>query len=118
MGLRAKQQLALLYLRKDDWQQAMTVFAECTQLNLDDKNLETELRAFGLAGQCGVLSLSGKYAESNAVLAQLAPIRDKLTSEPMRRLVANAVTRNCEKLGQQATREWGQWLKEQFHEDG
>lgn len=116
-ALRAQQQLALLYLRRDDWNQAMAIFEKLADLNLEDKKTEEEFRAFGLAGQCGVWSLRGEYGKSNAILGRLAPIRDRLTSEPMRRFVANAVAKNCAKLGQQTTREWEQWLKEQFHED-
>ena len=52
----------------------MSVFENLANLNLDDKRLEGELKAFGLAGQCGVLTHRGKYAESNRVMAQLAPI--------------------------------------------
>ena len=67
--LRAQQQLALIYLlRNRDFDRAMSVFENLANLNLDNKKLEVELKAFGLAGQCGVLTHRGKYAESNSVI--------------------------------------------------
>jgi len=114
--LRAEQQLALISLRELDFQRAMTIFEKLANLNLDDKNIETELRAFGLAGQCGVLSLRGDYRGSMAVLDQLLPIRDKLTSEPLRKLLRSAVKKNRAKLDLQTAPEWDAWLDKQFHE--
>jgi len=117
--LRAEQQLALIYLRKGEWDRAMSVFEKLANLNLDDPKIEAELKAFGLAGQCGVLSIRGKFEESNSILgqlSQLAPIGNNLTSEPMRKLLRFAINRNRTKLGQQAGREWDKWL-EQFNED-
>jgi len=51
--LRAQQQLALIYLRKGDWDRAMSIFEKLASLNLDAPNpkIEAELKAFGLAGQ-------------------------------------------------------------------
>ena len=72
---RAEQQLARIYLREGDFDRAMAIFEKLAALGDD----EPELRAFGLAGKCGVLSLRGQYRESAAVLEQLWPIRDKLT---------------------------------------
>jgi eukaryotic-like serine/threonine-protein kinase len=118
--LRAQQQLALIYLRKGDWDRAMAVFEKLANLCLDDPKIEAQLKAFGLAGQCGVLSIRGKCEESNRILgelAQLAPIDDKLTSEPMRKLLRFAISRNRTRLGQQSGREWDKWL-EQFHDEG
>jgi serine/threonine-protein kinase len=113
--LRAQQQLALIYLRKrSDWDRAMAVFEKLANLNLDGPNpkIEPELKAFGLAGQCGVLSLQGKYEESNRILGELDPIKDKLTSEPMRKLLRFAINRNRTKLGQQSGQEWDKWLEQ------
>jgi serine/threonine-protein kinase len=117
VALRAQQQLALIYLRKGEWDRAMSVFEKLANLNLDDAKMEVELKAFGLAGQCGVLSIRGKYEESNRILAELHPINDKLTSEPMRKLLHFAINRNRAKLPQQSGREWDKWL-EQFHDEG
>jgi len=111
--LRAKQQLALNYLREGEFDRAMTIFDELAELGDD----QPEFRAFGLAGQCGILSLRGRYHESNAVLAQLLPIRDKLVSEPMRRLVENALRKNRAYLGRQAAEDWDRWLEEHFGND-
>jgi serine/threonine-protein kinase len=112
--LRAEQQLAQIHLGERDFDRAMTLFEKLAALGDD----ETELRAFGLAGKCGVLSLRGKCRESAAVLDKLWPIRGKLTSEPMRKLLESAVKKNRSKLGPQTAREWDQWLEDQFREDG
>ncbi len=111
---RAEQQLALIYLREDDLNRAMTIFENLSNLGDDD----AELRAFGLAGKCGVFSLRGNYAESNAVLGQLLPIRDKLTSQPMIELVEHAVRRNSAKMGSKTSQEWDKWFEERFRSDG
>ena len=72
--LHAEQQLALIYFGERDYARAMPIFEKLANLGDD----EVELKAFGLAGKCGVLSLQGKYEESTAVLAQLLPIQSKL----------------------------------------
>ena len=90
----------------------MPIFEKLANLGDD----ELELKAFGLAGKCGLLSLEGKNEESTAVLAQLLPIQDKLTSEPMKRLVAYAIKKNRSKLGPSTAKEWDKWLDQQFHD--
>lgn len=112
--LRAQQQLALIYLRDGDFDRAMPIFERLAKLGDD----EAELRAFGLAGQGGVLSLRGAYRESARVLDQLWPMRDKLTSEPMQKLVEAAVKKNRSHLGPNTAHEWGDWFEQQFREDG
>jgi tetratricopeptide (TPR) repeat protein len=112
--LRAEQQLAQIHLREGDFDRAMTLFEKLAAQG----DGEAELRAFGLAGKCGVLSLRGKYRESAAVLDELWPIRGKLTSEPMRKLLESSVKKNRSKLGPQTAHEWDRWLDDQFREDG
>lgn len=115
IALRAEQQLALIYLREGDMDRAMTIFEKLANRGDD----EAELRAFGLAGMCGVLSIREDYTGSNAVLAQLLPIRDKLAwCRPMVELVDHAVKRNNARLGLRTAHEWDTWLKEQFRDDG
>ena len=105
--LRARQQLALIYLlRNHDFDRAMSVFEDLANLNLDNNKLEVELKAFGLAGQCGVLTHRGKYAESNSVMGQLAPIFSELRSERMKTLVRSAKRKNKSSLMQQSNQEW------------
>ena len=111
--LRAREQLALIYFREGKLDQAMQIFEKLAHLSDD----EAELRAFGLAGMYGVLSLRGKYDLCNAVLNQLLPVRDKLTSEPMQRLLNHAIDRNRSKISPQTAGQWDQWLKEQFREE-
>jgi tetratricopeptide (TPR) repeat protein len=112
----AEQQLALIYFGENDYDRAMPIFESLANLGDD----ELELKAFGLAGKCGLLSLQGKYEESTTVLAQLLPNQSKLTSEPMRRLLARAkdqIQKNRSKLGPQTSRQWDKWIDQQFHDE-
>lgn len=106
---RAQQQLAFIHLRKNDLGQAMTVFKTLAKVNLDNKKIEEELQAFGLAGQCIVLSRRGKYEESNNLLGQLWDTRSHLT-EAMQQLLQAAVIKNRQGLNKEATQEWEKWL--------
>jgi len=89
----------------------MEIFDELAKL--DD---QPELMAFGLAGQCGVLSLRGKCEESNAVMGRLLPVRDRLANRQMQRLLEFAIKKNRAELGRQTTGEWDRWLEEQLRE--
>ena len=46
------------------------------------------------------------------MLDQLLPIRDKLTSEAMQKLVGSAAKKNRDKLGTQSGQDWDKWLEE------
>ncbi len=107
---RAKQQLARIYLREGDNARALEVFNELATLD----ETEAELRAWGMAGQCGVLVMEGKYREAAAVLDQLLPIRERLVDPPMRQMLNYAVRTVRDKLGPHTAGEWKQWLDEQF----
>jgi len=109
-ALRAEQQLALILLRKDQWDRAWAIFEKLA------KQDDEELRAFGLAGQCGILSLRNQCKESNEVYNQLLPIRDKLTSRPMADLVAHAIRKNRSALGLETDKEqeMSQWIQKRF----
>ena len=80
---------------------------------------EAELKAFGLAGKCGVLSIRGKYQESARMCSASShwPIRDKLTSEPMQKTAAIAINRNRAKLGENPAAS-GTSGSRQFHDEG
>jgi serine/threonine-protein kinase len=108
---RARQQLALIYLREGDLARAMPIFDELARVGDEE-----EWRAFGLAGQGAVLSLRGRYRESAEALAQFWPIRGKLKSQPLAELVDHAIRKNDSQLGSQTAREWDEWLAEQFPE--
>jgi len=114
LARRAKQQLARIYLRKSDYERALELFRELAAADESDE----ELRAFALAGQCGVLSLQGKYRQSAAVADQLWPIHKRLKDPQMRKLVTYALQKNRSKLAPETTRQWDQWLKEQFRQEG
>jgi hypothetical protein len=73
-------------------------------------------RSFGLAGQCGVLTLRGRHRESAAILDRLWPIRGALENWHMQRMIDAVVEKNRAALGPQSTRQWEQWLDAQFGE--
>lgn len=114
LARRAKQQLARVYLRQGDYDRALALFRAFAALDDSDG----EFRAFGLAGQCGVLCLKGQYRESAATADQLWPIRGKLKDTQMRKLVDYTVKKNGSKLGHQTTKPWDQWLEQQFRQEG
>jgi serine/threonine-protein kinase len=105
--LRAEQQLAMLYLHEGDFDRAMAIFDKLANLGAD----AVELQAFGLAGQCVVLSRRGQYRESAEVFAQLLPKRDKLSNEPLQKLVDGAEERNDSHLDQQNAPDWENWFE-------
>ena len=106
---RAKQQLARIYLLRND-DRAMAIFDELAASADADK----EYRAWGLAGKIGVLSLQGKYGESAEVLDELWPIRGELRDEQMKKLLDRAIQENRSHLAPQSRQQWDQWLKRSF----
>ena len=110
---RAETSLARYYLGRDRLIDAAALFAKYA---IADRTTSGQDRAFGLAGQCGVLSLRGQCDESDAVLRRLWPIHNRLDNRQMKRLLEYAIERNRSKLGQQTAREWDRWLAEQFRE--
>jgi serine/threonine-protein kinase len=105
--LRAEQQLAMLYLHEGDFDRAMTLFDKLANQGTD----AVELQAFGVAGQCVVLSRRGKYRESTEMFARLLPIRDKLSNEPLQKLVDSAEQKNDAHLDQQNAPDWENWFE-------
>jgi eukaryotic-like serine/threonine-protein kinase len=100
---RARQNLALLYLREGSNDEALEQFKALASLDPSD---EADLRAFGLAGQCGILTMEGKYKESSVVLGELLPIQDKLREPTLVKLKDYALRTNRDKLGTYTTPEW------------
>jgi serine/threonine-protein kinase len=110
---RAKQQLALIYLREENYDRALEMFHELASLD----EIEAELRAFGLAGQAGVLTMRGEYQKSAAIMTRLLPIIDKL--DPRMRPIVNYARRtNQAKLSLPTPKEWDNWAKQHFPDGG
>ncbi len=109
---RAKQQLALIHLREENYDRALEIFGELASLD----EIESELRAFGLAGQAGILTMRGEYQKSEAVMSRLLPIIDKLTDPRLRQMVFYARRTNQSKLKLSSPKEWEHWLKQHFPE--
>jgi len=110
---RAKQQLAMIYLREEDYDRALELFRELASLD----EIEGELRAFGLAGESGILTIQGQYEKSAATVERLRPIRDKLDAR-MRQFLYFAMRRNQAKLGVPTPTEWQKWMEKHFPEAG
>jgi serine/threonine-protein kinase len=106
---RAKQSLALLYLKERDYKRAKELFDEFAAIN----DVEEPYKAFGLAGQAIVLNRLGDTQESVEKLVQLWPLRGKLEGE-MRYLVEAMLnqTRATPGGGARSLRQWREWFRE------
>ncbi len=88
---RANQQLALLYLNKGRYDEAMDIFEKFTYRG----DGERELRAFGLAGQSVVYSYQGEYDKSNKIIDEFLPqFIANLNNPQMDRYLQEAIKRN------------------------
>jgi serine/threonine-protein kinase len=112
-GNRAKQQLAVIYLREGDYDRALEIFQQLA--SLDDT--EADLRAFGLAGESGILTMQGEYRKSAAIIDRLLLSIERLDPR-MRQMVSYAMRTNRAKLGGPTPSEWQKWLKQHFPEAG
>jgi serine/threonine-protein kinase len=84
---RAKQKLATLYLHKGNYAEALKIYRELASLD----ETEAELHAWGLAGECGVLTMQGEYQESAAVYDEFWPVREHLKDRGMREMLDDYV---------------------------
>lgn len=111
---RAKQQLARLYLREGRYPEAMRIFEEFILLGEPD----SQMRAYGLAGQCVLYCLQGQYEEAAPLLVALWPIRHQLKDPSMQQLLRHAVEKMALQLGQSGLAEWQQWLDQKLSSQG
>jgi serine/threonine-protein kinase len=92
----AKRKLAGIYLKEDNDQEAMKIFKEFAALDAS----EPELRAYGLAGECWILTTKQhKYHESANLLQELLPIRSKLDDPLMGKMLDYVIHKNGVELG-------------------
>ena len=92
----AKQKLAGIYLKEDNDREAMKIFKEFATLDAS----EPELRAYGLAGECWILTTKQhKYHESATLLQELLPIRSKLDDPLMGKMLDYVIHKNGVELG-------------------
>jgi len=112
--LRAKQQLARLYLRKDDFTQALKYFDELAAVKDD----YAEFKAFGLAGKCVTLERTKENAASVDAMNQLWNYRNSLRDNEMKAAVGNARERNAALLGAGDHQQWDEWLKQEYGPGG
>lgn len=107
---RAQQHLSRFYLLDRDYARAMKIYGEFVRL---DPKTDPDLVAFGLAGQCCVFTLQGRYEESARVLEQLWPYRNHL-DERLRREMRHAVERTRRERDVTSTQQMESWLSEQL----
>ncbi len=79
---RAQQQLARLYLARDDTRSAMKLCQQLASL----PEIERRLRAFGLAGQAICYTRQGDSQQAAAKIKELLPLKDELDSEMRRQI--------------------------------
>ncbi len=103
---RAKQGLALMYLRDYDYARAKEIFDEFASYN----DAEVQLRAFGLAGQAVVLIHEDKFTEAADKLTRLWPQRGELDGE-MRVLVGVVLSERRIPGDFRSFRQWREWLE-------
>jgi serine/threonine-protein kinase len=111
--VKAKQQLARLYLDEGDDEAAMKIFTEFAELD----ESQPESRAWGLAGQCWILTKEKHYEQSAAKFAEFWPLRNRLQDPLLARHLFHAVRTNRTKLSPSRTpEEWEQWIESQVPE--
>jgi serine/threonine-protein kinase len=108
---RARQQLAWLYLRKEDYERAKAKFEELAMLDASER----EFRAFGLAGQYWVLKQQEKYLEpakqpakrqeAAEILSELLPIFRELRDPQMLRMILRVFRESVEATTNQQIQE-------------
>jgi serine/threonine-protein kinase len=108
--LHAKEQLARIYLRKDEFDNALKVFDELASV----KPSSAAIKAFGLAGKCVTLERQKKYAESAAVLNDFWKYRDKLVDREMKQDVLQAMDKIRAELGVGDPNQWDEWRKQEY----
>ena len=108
----AKRQLARIYLHKGDYAQALEIFDEFAAAS----EANPRLRAYGLAGRYGVLTLQGQFDESAEVLEELLPLRDRLEDAEMREWLDYTIKKNRSKLDLSVSEQWEAWFAEQFQQ--
>ncbi|MGE0609399.1 MAG: protein kinase [Pirellulales bacterium] len=106
---RARQELALIYLRRDDYANALRLFDQLATA------VDVEFRAFGLAGQCVVLSLQGERQKSIDKLNEAAPLANSLDPQ-MARILTPVARSHRQALGLEQQAELNDWLEERFGE--
>ncbi len=112
--LKAKRELALLYLRHRDLDLALRLFNEFA----NDREAAVSSRLFGLGGQTVVYTLRGEYEKAQLKLeqfqqlAQQNPIAARQMDLRMRSLLRRAVRRIQKALPQQARDRFQQLLEE------
>ncbi len=106
---KAKQELALIYLRNNDYPAARRIFDEFANL----ESVEEDFRAFGLAGLIVLDSVEQRHEAALRRLAELAPLRDKLDPR-MGELLSHAVRASLRALNRENDELWQQWQNDQF----
>lgn len=104
---RAQQELVRLYFQENRFDEAAPLCAALAERKAPG---DEAFRAFGLAGECVVLTSEDRLAEAARRLAELLPIREHLDPR-MGRLMSYVLSANRKALDDQAAGAWDEWLK-------
>lgn len=108
LSKRAMQQLARFYLRRGNLPKAQRIFDDLA----DESSLD--LKAFGLAGKAGILTLQQKYEAAAESLAALAPIRESLRDPHMQRLALQVAEKSRTHRSTEENAQWDDWFERHF----
>jgi serine/threonine-protein kinase len=118
---RSKQELAKLYVLRDDLQKAALVFEELAAAKDDSLTSEKEFRAFGLAGLAVTNYRLRNFDESNQKLSELSELvgdlslgqlSSVLNDEQMIRAVGSVVQAIRKAIDDKKAQEWKEFLLE------
>ncbi len=116
----AKQQLAELYLRKNEYDKAIEIFKQFAAY----ESVEQHYRAFGYGGEFFVYSLEKNQQESASAAIELQKLAGGLTPDKLEkhldrqmiRLVGTALRNNERSINEQQSAEWKTWLDSHFQD--
>jgi hypothetical protein len=106
---KAKQELALIYLRNNNYAAARRIFDEFANL----ESVEEDFRAFGLAGLIVLDSVEQRHEVALHRAAELAPLREKLDPR-MGELLSHAIRASLRALNRENDELWQQWQNDRF----
>ena len=112
---RAQEELYWLYLQQNRLDEALGVAESLTRLT---DETEAEFRDFGLAGQSVVLTMQGKHDRAAQALAQLDPLKQRLSQQMRQQLlfVFKENQRLLQGSDKQTAQQWDEWRRKQAAE--
>lgn len=111
----AQQQLAELYLRKNEYDKALDIFKQFVGYD----SVEKHYRAFGFAGEFVVYSIEKNQQERGKAATELSTLAGGLTPEKLEKLLDRQMTRLVGSANNELkSAEWKAWLETHFQDSG